>query len=73
MPLVGTWIEMMNWRLNLKLYNVVPLVGTWIEIVCRCCLHTHLHVVPLVGTWIEIWSGVVGVVGVGRAPRGHVD
>ena len=33
-PLVGTWIEIIDRLILGALYRVVPLVGTWIEI-CR--------------------------------------
>ena len=31
-PLVGTWIEIVNYKVCLPAEMVVPLVGTWIEI-----------------------------------------
>ena len=53
MPLVGTWIEILQSVAGVHTAAVVPLVGTWIEMLTQEDYHYCL-VVPLVGTWIEM-------------------
>ena len=57
-PLVGTWIEIVNYKVCLPAEMVVPLVGTWIEIHRREAIAQSRVVVPLVGTWIEILASI---------------
>ena len=73
MPLVGTWIEIVRYRICFPRRFVVPLVGTWIEIPVALMQIPTMLVVPLVGTWIEIVNNEFGTRCYSRAPRGHVD
>ena len=55
-PLVGAWIEISVFSLQLLNKSVAPLVGAWIEITWLSLRFTAAFVAPLVGAWIEITS-----------------
>ena len=54
-PLVGAWIEIIDWLSFTVLDNVAPLVGAWIEIRMSDIMLRVYDVAPLVGAWIEIF------------------
>ena len=41
-PLVGTWIEIFSYNLDIPIETVVPLVGTWIEIRYSTALYSQV-------------------------------
>ena len=53
-PFTGAWIEIVPFKLSLKLCNVAPFTGAWIEI---CVAYRDMRVfsvAPFTGAWIEI-------------------
>ena len=53
-PLVGAWIEIVNYLFQKPVRAVAPLVGAWIEIILCIGIFWTETVAPLVGAWIEI-------------------
>ena len=53
-PLIGAWIEIIDWLSFTVLDNVAPLIGAWIEIKNKPIAIRKTSVAPLIGAWIEI-------------------
>ena len=53
-PLVGAWIEIVQFTDDRLGVEVAPLVGAWIEIYDKLSDGIIELVAPLVGAWIEI-------------------